>query len=195
VRALTEVVKRTHPVVIEELTPALLSLGEVQRVLQSLLDEGVPIRDLVRIFEALSMSAKTSSDRDGLLESARAALGPAIAALYTEGGTLPVMTLDPRLEQSLLESLRIGESGVQLLIDTARAEAMVGDAARIAEAAEQRGVIAALVCSPQLRLPLQRMIRVAVPRLPVLSYTEIAGCSSRIETVGMVTAGAYTPVA
>src|SRR5439155_460016 len=84
VRALTETVKRTHPVVVEELTPSILSLGQIQKVLQALLDEGVPVRDLVRIFEALSLRAKVSVDHDGLVESARAALGPAIEPLLAQ---------------------------------------------------------------------------------------------------------------
>ncbi|HET6697797.1 MAG TPA: flagellar biosynthesis protein FlhA, partial [Nocardioidaceae bacterium] len=82
VRMLVDAVKRTHPVVIEELTPAQLSLGEVQRVLQSLLEEQVSIRDLVRIFEALSLRAARNQEVDALVEAARAALGPAIAAPY-----------------------------------------------------------------------------------------------------------------
>jgi flagellar biosynthesis protein FlhA len=191
VRALTEVVKRTHPVVVEELTPALLSLGQVQRVLQGLLEEDVPIRDLVRIFEGLSLQAKTSADHDTLLEAARSALGPAIAARYATDGTLVAVTLDPRLEQSLLESLRPTETGLQLLVDTGRAEALMEELGRIAEAAEQRGVNPVLVCSPQLRMPLRRLVVVTVPRLPVLSYSEIAKCALRIETVGVVN-GAYS---
>src|SRR3954465_4006984 len=95
VRALTEMVKRSHPVVVEELTPAVLSLGQIQKVLQAMLDEGVPIRDLVRIFEALSLRAKVSTDHDGLVEAARAALGGAIASRYAAGGRLTVVTLDP----------------------------------------------------------------------------------------------------
>ena len=71
---------------VEELTPTQLSLGEVQRVLQSLLDEGVSIRDLVRIFEALSLRAQSTKDLDTLVESARTALGPAIVAPYIDGG-------------------------------------------------------------------------------------------------------------
>jgi flagellar biosynthesis protein FlhA len=191
VRALTEVVKRTHPVVVEELTPALLSLGQVQRVLQGLLEEDVPIRDLVRIFEGLSLQAKTSADHDTLLEAARSALGPAIAARYATDGTLVAVTLDPRLEQSLLESLRPTETGLQLLVDTGRAEALMEELGRIAEAAEHRGVNPVLVCSPQLRMPLRRLVVVTVPRLPVLSYSEIAKCALRIETVGVVN-GAYS---
>ena len=191
VRALTEVVKRTHPVVVEELTPALLSLGQIQRVLQGLLDEDVPIRDLVRIFEALSLTAKATADHDTLLEATRAALGPAIAARYAAEGTLVVVTLDPRLEQSLLEALRPTEHGLQLLIDTGRAEAIMEELSRIAENAEQRGVNPVVVCSPQLRMPMRRLLQVAVPRLPVLSYTEIAKCTLRIESVGVVN-GAYS---
>jgi flagellar biosynthesis protein FlhA len=178
VRALTDVVKRTHPVVVEELTPAALSLGQVQRVLQSLLDEGLPIRDLVRIFEALSLAAKTSIDPDSLVDAARSALGPAVAARYATDGTLAAFTFDPRLEQSMLEALRATEHGLQLSLDSVRAEAMVAELTGLLEAAEQIGATPVLVCSP---------------RLPVLSYTEIAGCALRIETMGVV-GGAY-PVA
>jgi flagellar biosynthesis protein FlhA len=191
VRALADVVKRTHPVVVEDLTPSLLSLGQVQRVLHGLLDEDVPIRDLVRIFEALSVTAKTTVDPDALLEAARAALGPAIAARYAVEGTLVVVTLDPRLEQQLLEALRPTDVGVQLLIDTGRAEALMEELTRIAEVAEQRGVNPVVVVSPQLRVPLRRMTQVAVPRVPVLSYSEIARSALRVETVGVVS-GAYS---
>jgi flagellar biosynthesis protein FlhA len=194
VRALTEVVKQSNPVVVEELTPALLSLGQVQRVLQALLDEDVPIRDLVRIFEALSLTAKNVTDHDALLEAARAALGPAIAARYATDGALTVVTFDPRLEQSLLEALRPTENGLQLLIDTSRAEGIVAELNQLAEAAEQRGLNPVVVCSPQLRLALRRLLQMAIPRLPVLSYSEIAQCALRVETVGVVN-GAYSIVA
>ncbi|MBG0818637.1 flagellar biosynthesis protein FlhA [Planomonospora sp. ID82291] len=187
VRALVEVVRRTHPIVVEELTPALLSLGQIQTVLQALLDEGVSIRDLVRIFEALSLAGKHTSDADALYEAARSALGPAIAARHAADGGLPVLTLDPRLEHALLESLRPTESGVQLILDTARAEAVIGHAAQLSEAAEQQGIIPVLVCSPQLRMPLRRLLKFGAPRLPLLSYAEIAECPFRVETLGVVT--------
>jgi flagellar biosynthesis protein FlhA len=190
VRALTEIVKRTHPVVVEELTPAALSLGQVQRVLRTLLDDGLPIRDLVRIFEALSLTAKTSLDHDHLVEAARVALGPAVAARYSSEGTLTALTLDPVLEQSLLEALRPTDQGIQLIGDPARVEAMVGELARLVQSSEQVGANPVLICSPQLRSALRRLLQVALPRLPVLSYTEITGCALRIETLGVV-GGAY----
>ncbi|MFG1610136.1 flagellar biosynthesis protein FlhA [Actinoplanes sp. NPDC049265] len=194
VRQLTEMVKRTHPVVVEELTPAQLSLGQIQKVLQAMLDEGVPIRDLVRIFEALSLRAKTSPDHDGLIESARSALGPAIAAQYAQHGRLTVITLDPMLEQSLLESLRPSETGAFMAIDGMRAEAIVSEAARLVEAAEQQGVTPVLACSPQLRLPLMRLLKAGTRRIQVLSYTEISGSTAQIETMGVVN-GAYAGAA
>jgi flagellar biosynthesis protein FlhA len=194
VRMLTDVVKRTHPVVVDELTPAQLSLGEVQRVLQSLLAEGVSIRDLVRIFEALSLRAKISVEHDGLVEAARAALGPAIAAQYTAGGRLAVITLDPMLEQGLLESLRPSETGAFMAIDGMKAEAMVTEAGRLVEAAEQQGITPVLACSPQLRLPLMRLLRAGSRRVQVLSYSEISGSTAQIETMGVVN-GAYAGAA
>ncbi|GAA4932302.1 flagellar biosynthesis protein FlhA [Actinoplanes utahensis] len=194
VRALSEMVKRTHPVVVEELTPSLLSLGQIQKVLQALLDEGVPIRDLVRIFESLSLRAKMSVDHDGLVEAARSALGPAIAAQYTTAGRLTVITLDPMLEQSLLESLRPSDTGAFMAIDGMRAEAIVSEASRISEAAEQQGMNPVLACSPQLRLPLMRLLRAGSRRVQVLSYSEISGSTAQIETIGVVN-GAYAGAA
>jgi flagellar biosynthesis protein FlhA len=194
VRSLTEMVKRTHPVVVEELTPTLLSLGQIQRVLQALLDEGVPIRDLVRIFESLSLRAKLSVDHDGLVEAARSALGPAIAAQYAANGRLVVITLDPMLEQGLLESLRPSETGAFMAIDGMRAEAMVTEAGQLVEAAEQQGMTPVLACSPQLRLPLMRLLRAGSRRVQVLSYSEISGSTAQIETMGVVN-GAYAGAA
>ncbi len=191
VRALTDVVRRTHPVVVEELTPALMSLGEIQRVLHRLLDEGVPIRDLVGIYEALSPAAKAGADIDRLVEAARAALGPAIAARLAVDGVLSVITLDPRVEQTLLEAIRVTELGDRLAVDTGTLEAIVGDIAGLAGRAESQGQAAVLACAPRLRTPLFRLVHAAVPRLAVLSYSELSGGTHRIETVGVVNSG-YT---
>ncbi|RKS75605.1 flagellar biosynthesis protein FlhA [Motilibacter peucedani] len=185
VRSLVEMVKRTHPVVVEELTPAMLNLGEVQRVLHALLDEGVSIRDLPRIFEALSLRAKVSADVEGLVEAARAALGPAISAPHAVDDLLRVVTLDPRLEQSMFESMVAGDGGTHILLDGERLESLTMQLARMVEQAEQRGFNPVLVCSPQVRPGLRRLVRTSLPRLPVLSYGEVTG-QLRIETIGVV---------
>ncbi|MGN6087873.1 MAG: flagellar biosynthesis protein FlhA [Actinomycetales bacterium] len=185
VRMLTEMVKRTHPIVVEELTPALLSLGEVQRVLAALLDENVAIRDLVRIFEAMSLRARTSTDPEGLTEAARAGLGAAIVAPHAHDNVLRVITIDPVLEQVLLQSVRAGDGGTQLALDALQAEGLVHSVAGLVESAEQRGHTPVLACSAPLRPALRRLVSTALPRVPVVAFHEI-GDALRIETVGMV---------
>jgi flagellar biosynthesis protein FlhA len=186
VRVLTEGVKAVNPSVVDELVPGLLSLGEVQRVLQGLLDEQVPIRDLGRIYEALSMRAKDSTHLGGLVESARAALGPALAAPYGVDGVLRVVIVDPMLEQGLVESLRPADGGMQIMMDPARVDAMLGSVRACVETAERIGVSAVLACAPALRAPLRSLVLLATPDLPVLSYHEVTESGLRIETVGTV---------
>ncbi len=192
VKMLVDMVRQSNPVVVDELTPAPLSLGEVQRVLQGLLVERVCIRDLVRIFEAMSMRAKVSADPDGLVESARAALGPAIAASHAVDGRLSVITFDPMLEQRLLESLRPSDQGAYLMIDPLFAERLATEAGRVAAAAEAAGDPPVLVCAGPLRLSVRRLLEQAAPRTAVLSYSELGGqltlVTSGVVNVAEVTA-------
>ena len=186
VRLLVEMVKRTHPIVVEELTPTLLTLGEIQRVLHGLLAENVSIRDLVRIFEALSVRAKTSTDVDGLVEAARTALGSAISHPYvTPDERLHVMTLDPAFEQRLLEAVRQSEGGQVLALDAGTVDALVNGCTGLLTNAERLGLTPVLVCSPQVRAALSRLMRQILPRLPVISYTEVSR-TAQIESLGVV---------
>jgi flagellar biosynthesis protein FlhA len=186
VRLLVEMVKRTHPVVVEELTPTLLTLGEIQRVLHGLLEENVSIRDLVRIFEALSVRAKVSTDVDGLVEAARAALGSAISHPYvTPDERLHVMTLDPAFEQRLLEAVRQSEAGQVLALDAGTVDALVNGCGGLLSDAERLSLAPVLVCSPQVRAALSRLMRQVLPRLPVISYTEVSR-TAQIESLGVV---------
>lgn len=186
VKLLVEMVRRTHPVVVEELTSASMSLGQVQQVLQALLEEGVSIRDLVRVFEALSLRAKTATDLDSLVEAARAALGPAISQPYvTADDKLYVMTLDPGFEQRLLESVRPAESGAVLALNAGQVDALARGASDLLDDAERLGITALLVCSPQVRPALSRLMRQVVTRCTVISYTEVSR-TAQIETIGVV---------
>ena len=185
VRLLTDVVKRTHPNVVDELTPALLSLGEVQRVLQQLLEEGIAIRDLVRIYEALSLKAAQTKDVDALVDAARTALGPAVVAPYVAGGTVHVLSFDPIFEQRLLESLRHGDQGAALVLDPVTAQTVIGGLAQQLVDAENHNIRPVLVCAPQLRAAVRRLVRPAIDRLPVLAYPELAG-TAQVRSVGVV---------
>jgi flagellar biosynthesis protein FlhA len=189
VRVLTEGVKRVNPSVVEELIPSLLSLGEVQRVLQGLLTEEVPIRDLGRIYEALTLRARVSTDPEGLVEAARAALGPALGALHVQDGTLRAVTLEPMLEQQMVESLRPSEHGTHLLVDPTRVEGVLAQLRDVVATAEQDGRTVVLACAPAIRPALRRLVAMGLPRLPVLSYAEVTGVGVPVETVGAVSGG------
>lgn len=193
VKMLMEMVRASDPVVAEEVTAASLSLGEVQRVLQQLLDEGVAIRDFVRICEVLSERARVTKDPEALTEAVRASLGPAISASHAVENSLPIITIDPMTEQRLLEALRPGEGGSYLALDPALGEQLAHEIAQLAENAERQGFQPALVCSPQLRASLHRMVQAAAPRVPVLSYAEL-GPQLTLETLGVVNLAQATPV-
>lgn len=186
VKLLTDVIRRTHPVVVDELTPAHLSLGEIQRVLQVLLDEKVAVRDLVRIFEALSLRAAASKDLDGLVEASRTALGPAVVAPYLVDGGVHVVSFEPMLEQQMLEALRPAEGGAVIALDPATGHLLLTRLAQLVTETENKNIRPVLVCAPPLRPAVRRMIRPILPQVPVLAYSELAG-GARVSSAGVVT--------
>jgi flagellar biosynthesis protein FlhA len=193
VRLLLDGVKATDPAVAEELTGASVSLGEVQRVLSDLLDEGVAIRDLVRIMEAISERGRVTKDPEVLVEAVRNALGPAISSAHAIDGRLPVRTFEPMVEHSLLEALRTGDSGSFLALDPDHAERLAMEIVRVAQAAEQRGENPVLMCAANLRQAVRKLVRNIAPGLPVLAYTELSP-QLQVETIGVVSLGSPVTV-
>jgi flagellar biosynthesis protein FlhA len=194
VKLLTDVVKRSHPVVVEELTPAQMTLGEVQRVLQTLLDEGVSVRDLVRIYEALSLRAAVTKDLDALVEASRQALGPAIVAPYVTDRTVQVISLEPQLEQQMLEDLRPSDQGAVIAMNPELGQSVLNQLSTMLTDAENRNLRPVLVCSPQLRPAVRRLVRPSLHQLPVLSYAELVG-ADQVRSVGVVSASAMAVTA
>ncbi|MET4782755.1 flagellar biosynthesis protein FlhA [Glaciihabitans sp. UYNi722] len=191
VRVLTEGVKEVNPSAVDELVPNLLTLAEVQRVLQGLLIEQIPINDLPRIYEALSLRAKASQDPEVLIESARLALGPALTSQYVDEQMLRVIMIDPMLEQSMLEGLRPSEHGTQILMDQQTLEAVLTSVRDAVSRVEATGQSAVLVCAPGLRPAIRRLVSAPslsgqAGGLPVLSYQEVTSANVNIETVGVV---------
>lgn len=189
VKLLTDVVKRSNPAVIDELTPSQLSLGEIQRVLAALLEEGISIRDLARIFEAMSLRARIGKDLDGLVEAARATLGPAVVAPHIQDGAINVLSFEPVLEQRFLEGLRVGESGGFLALDPDLSQAVLHQVMTLAQQAEEQNLSPVLVCAPQIRAAVRRLTSPSLPRLPVLAYSELDG-PAQIRSVGVVSGNA-----
>jgi flagellar biosynthesis protein FlhA len=182
--ALLDNVKQHYPVVVEELIPNLLTVGEVQRVLQNLLRERIPIRNLLLILENLADGARASKEVDYLTERVRAAMARHICAEYAENGLLSVITVDPRLETLLGEAVRRGEDAYALLDPGTVAKIYASLTARVQEA-QQGGLQPIVLTSPGTRLALKRLTERAAPSLVVLSYSEIAS-GLRVESIGQI---------
>jgi flagellar biosynthesis protein FlhA len=186
IKELVELVRRSDPTVVEELGSAQVTLAEVQRVLRDLLDEGVSVRNLSKIFEVMTEKVRTTRDPEALVEACRQALGPALSAALATDGHLPVVTIDPVLEQQLSELLRTSENGSFLALAPEKAEAFTLAVAQRAREAERDGEMPVLVCAAPLRPAVKKLVRTATPRLPVLSYAEL-GSQLRLESKGVVT--------
>src|SRR5690606_37406600 len=170
-KALLDQIKQDYPAVVDELLPELLSVGEIQRVLQNLLAEGVPIRNLVVILETLADAARVHRDIDVLTEAVRTGLAPQISQLYAdEDGVLPVLTLNPALEEELREA--VGDDGT-LAWAPARVQLFIEQLAAAWEAGMARGRPPVLLCPPPLRRAVRQITARSLPRLAVLSYDEL----------------------
>ncbi|WP_338834467.1 Flagellar biosynthesis protein FlhA [Moorella humiferrea] len=172
-RELLDKVKETNPAVVEELVPNLLSVGEVQKVLAGLLQEQVPIRDLVGILEALADAARTSRDPDYLLGAARQALSRTISRQYARDGKITAVTLHPQLEQRVAEAVQPTSQGAFPALGPEEARELLNRVGRAVEKAAVGGVQPVLLCSARVRLPLRRLLKRSFPYLPVLAYNEL----------------------
>ena len=185
-KLLLDALKGANPVVLEEMAAANVTLGDVQGVLRGLLDEGIPVRDLVRIVESMTEQARTQQkDADSLLEAARIALGSTIGSLFAVNGTIPIITMAPSLEQGLIASIRTGDRGRTLGIEAAVAESLVRQVARLTQESESRGVTPVLLCATRLRMALRRLLKPSLPRLAIVGAGEI-GAAMSLDTVGNV---------
>ena len=185
VQVLVDAVKQVSPAVAAEVGGDGLSVAEVQRVLRELLAEGVPIRNLVRILEAVTARARTTRDPEVLVEAARLALGPTICATTAVAGALPTLTFEPLLEQSLLESVRGGDNGSWLALDPPRVESLLEGIAGALADAERVGHRPVIACSAQLRPAVRRLVAAGRPDLRVVAYPELSR-NLTIEPVGVI---------
>ncbi len=179
--------KENNPTLIEELVPKLMSVGEIQKVLQNLLEEGISIRDLLTIFESLADHAASTHDPDILTEYARQSLKRAISNKYFSGNdTTNVVTLDPTVEQEIMGAVKQTEQGAYLTLAPDRIQKIVDSVKQEVEKLENMGKMPIIITSPIVRIYFKKLINDYVKDLTVVSYNEIES-NVELQSVGMVT--------
>lgn len=187
VKDLLDMVKENHPAVVEELVPDILSVGDIQKVLQNLLKESIPVHDLVTILETLADHGRLTKDHVLLTESVRQSLSRTITNLYTGGsGELKVITIDPALEKAIVDSLQNTSSGPLPVLEPQKTQSIVEGVARLVEKLRARGISPVLLTSPQVRFPVRRLLERYLPQVAVVSISEILP-EIRVEAVGVIT--------
>ncbi len=187
VQTLLDNLKQTHATVINELIPGLLSVGQIQRVLQNLLSEGVSIRNLAGILEKVSDYAATTKNPDELSEHARRALGAQLARPYQQdNGAIKAITLDPKLEQALTQGVRQSANEVALTMEPRIARHLIERLSKLIQQMISNGLPPVVLCSPQIRLGFRRFFESTFTDLAVLSYAEIPN-RVEVQNAGMVT--------
>lgn len=187
VQNLVDNLKESNPVLVEELVPKLLGLGEVQKVLQNLLREGISIRDLLSIFETLADHAQTTRDTDVLTEYVRQNLKRAISSKYfVPNEVTSVITLDPKTEQDIMASVKQTEQGAYLTLDPERTRTIISSLENEVAKLENLGKNAVVVTSPIVRMYFKKLTSDYFPELIVISYNEVES-NVELQSVGMVT--------
>lgn len=180
-------VSEANATLVSELVPKLLSVGEIQKVLQNLLKEGVSIRDLVTIFETLADFAPTTRDTDVLTEYTRQSLKRAITNKFFPGNEMnSVVTLDPAVEQEIMASVKQTEQGSYLTLDPAKVQALMQSVRDEVSKLEDMGRTPIIITSPIVRMYFKKLTLDYFKDLIALSYNEIDS-SVELQSVGMVT--------
>ena len=188
VQGLVNNIKESNPVLVDELVPKLLGLGEIQKVLQNLLKEGISIRDLQTIFEILADYAVTTRDTDILTEYVRQALKRAISSkFFPPGETTSVVTVDPKIEQEIMGSVKQTEQGAYLTLDPDRTKRIIASVETETKKLEELGKNPIIITSPIVRMYFRRLTEDYFKDLIVISYNEIES-NIELQSVGMVTA-------
>lgn len=181
-------IKESNPTLVDELIPKLLNVGEIQKVLQNLLAEGISIRDLLSIFETLADHAAVTRDTDILTEYVRQTLKRAISNKYFPANeATSVVTLDPKIEQEIMGSVKQTEQGAYLTLEPERIKSIVGAVETEVSKLENMGKNAIIITSPIVRMYFKKMTEDYIKDLIVVSYSEIDS-SVELQSVGMVTA-------
>ena len=181
-------IKDNNSALVDELVPKLLSIGEIQKVLQNLLSEGISIRDLVTIFETLADHASVTRDTDILTEYVRQSLKRAISGKYFSPNEVTnVITLDPVVEQEIMGAVKNTEQGSYLALDPERVKKIIGSLTEQLKKLEDMGRNPIVITSPIVRLYFKKLASDYFKDIIVISYNEVES-NVELQSVGMVTA-------
>jgi flagellar biosynthesis protein FlhA len=186
VQILIDNLRATHPVVVDELLPNIMTVGEVQKIMQNLLKERISVRNLLLICEKLADEARASKDPVYLTEKVRQALARSICQEYRlPDGTMPVITLEPQVEQSIAETVQHPEKDTYAALDPNTIRLIYASLLREVEKVTTMGFQPIVLCSQTVRLYFKRLTERVLPNLVVLSYNEILA-EVMVEAVGQI---------
>ncbi|PQP89595.1 FHIPEP family type III secretion protein, partial [Paenibacillus sp. AR247] len=185
-KTLVDNLRENYPVLVDELIPSVLAIGDVQKVLAKLLREKISIRDLVSIFETLADYGQYTKDPDVLTEYVRQALSRQITQQFSrEGETLKVITVGPTLEKKIADSVQQTDQGSYLAMDPVSTQTVYQKLSEQINRLLQSGQQPILLASPTIRMYLRQVIERTMQDIPVLSYSELEP-NVEIQSVGVV---------
>ncbi len=185
VQTLIDSVKQDHPAVVSELVPAMLSVGDIQKVLVCLLKERVSVRDLVSIMETLADTATFTKDPEVLAEYVRRTLSRNISRQYIQNNTLTCITLDPQTENMIVSSVQHSDRGSFVNLDPGSMQQFIGSLSTEIQKLTTAGFHPVLLTSPASRLYVRKLTERIAPNLVILSFAELEN-QIEVQSVGMV---------
>ncbi len=185
VQTLIDAVKQNNSAVVDEVTPALLSIGDIQKVLAKMLRERISIRDMVTILETLADYAQLTKDTEILTEYVRHALARQISKQYAEGNTLTCLTVDPQLENTIAGAVQRTEGGSYVALEPQVLQTIINSISNELPKITSLGYQPIVLTSPAVRPYFQKLIERNAPNLIVLSYAELES-KVEVQSLGMV---------
>jgi len=184
--SLIQKIKEENAQLVDEVIPSILSISDVQKVLQYLLKEGIPIKNLSTIFEVLADKGRINKDPRILTEYVRLALSRQICSMFLSAdGRLNVITLSPQLEKDLADSVRESPEGNFISLDPARLQKLLMKLAELVNAVVQKGLQPIILVAPNIRPYFKDLTERTTPGLIVLSYNEIVP-NVEVQSIGMI---------
>jgi flagellar biosynthesis protein FlhA len=187
VQTLIENVKTSYPAIVDELVPKIMTFGEIQKVLANLLKENICIRDMVTILETLADYAPLTHDTDMLTEYVRQSFGRAISKRFFSNNKSSVLTIDPKLEQKIIDSIQRTDYGSYVSLEPSVTQGIINSLYPHIRNLTTQGQQPIVITSPGVRPYFKKLTEQNIPELIVLSYNELDP-NIEVQSIGMISA-------